>query len=164
MPLRSTKNTPPPCGCRRLRAIHVGDARFFGAQSRRVPPRTISTAYPTRAVFYHRIKFPCPGGWTLLSPTPPRPHAPSAPAGIRRKLKASTLLFAASLNVEPVTVRSWEKGHRSPSSSALRFSEAIFVPFWVFCGLSCLGLDLGVNGQRKFRAALSSGFPEARAW
>ena len=41
--------------------------------------------------------------------------SPAAIARIRRKLKASTPVFAAYLNVTPDTVRSWEKNRRHPS-------------------------------------------------
>lgn len=60
---------------------------------------------------------------TTTLPSKPKPISPSAIAGIRRKLHASTPVFAAYLNVEPVTVRSWEKGRRSPSGPALRLLQ-----------------------------------------
>jgi len=42
---------------------------------------------------------------------------------IRRRLKASTPVFAAYLNVTPDTVRGWEKNRRQPSGPALRLLE-----------------------------------------
>ena len=39
------------------------------------------------------------------------------------KLNASIPVFAAYLNVTPVTVRSWEKRRRSPSGPALRLLQ-----------------------------------------
>lgn len=60
---------------------------------------------------------------TTTPPPAPKPMSPAAIAGIRRKLKASTPVFAAYLNVEPVTVRSWEKGRRVPSGPALRLLQ-----------------------------------------
>jgi putative transcriptional regulator len=56
---------------------------------------------------------------------PRRTHAmsPAAIARIRRKLKASTPVFAAYLNVTPDTVRSWEKNRRQPSGAALRLLQ-----------------------------------------
>lgn len=56
---------------------------------------------------------------------PPRTRAmsPATIARIRRKLKASTPVFAAYLNVTPDTVRSWEKNRRQPSGAALRLLQ-----------------------------------------
>jgi putative transcriptional regulator len=56
---------------------------------------------------------------------PRRTHnmSPAAIARIRRKLKASTPVFAAYLNVTPDTVRSWEKNRRQPSGAALRLLQ-----------------------------------------
>jgi putative transcriptional regulator len=48
---------------------------------------------------------------------------PAAIARIRRRLKASTPVFAAYLNVTPDTVRSWEKNRRQPSGAALRLLQ-----------------------------------------
>jgi putative transcriptional regulator len=42
---------------------------------------------------------------------------------LRSKLKVSQTVFAAMLNVPPVTAISWEKGRRSPSGAALRLLE-----------------------------------------
>lgn len=42
---------------------------------------------------------------------------------IRRRLKASTPVFAAYLNVAPDTVRKWEKQLRHPSGPALRLLQ-----------------------------------------
>jgi putative transcriptional regulator len=42
---------------------------------------------------------------------------------IRRKLRASTPVFAAYLNVAPDTVRKWEKSLRRPSGPALRLLQ-----------------------------------------
>ena len=49
--------------------------------------------------------------------------SPAAIARIRRKLKASTPVFVAYLNVTPDTVRSWEKNRRHPSGPALRLLQ-----------------------------------------
>lgn len=56
---------------------------------------------------------------------PRRTHAmsPASIVRIRRKLKASTPVFAAYLNVTPDTVRSWEKNRRQPSGPALRLLQ-----------------------------------------
>lgn len=57
---------------------------------------------------------------TATLPPKPKPVSPSAITSIRRKLHVSTPVFAAYLNVDPDTVRSWEKGRRTPSGPALR--------------------------------------------
>ena len=44
-------------------------------------------------------------------------------AQIRRQYNASLSVFAAFLNVGEDTVRSWEKGRRVPTGSALRLLE-----------------------------------------
>lgn len=49
--------------------------------------------------------------------------SPAAIVQIRRKLKASTPVFAAFLNVTPDTVRSWERNRRQPSGPALRLLQ-----------------------------------------
>jgi putative transcriptional regulator len=49
--------------------------------------------------------------------------SPATIARIRRRLKASTPVFAAYLNVTPDTVRSWEKNRRQPSGAALRLLQ-----------------------------------------
>ena len=49
--------------------------------------------------------------------------SPTTIARIRRRLKASTPVFAAYLNVTPDTVRSWEKNRRQPSGAALRLLQ-----------------------------------------
>ena len=56
---------------------------------------------------------------------PPRTlkMTPARIALIRRRLKASTPVFAAYLNVTPDTVRGWEKNRRQPSGPALRLLE-----------------------------------------
>jgi putative transcriptional regulator len=66
------------------------------------------------------------GKLTLKTTTvPPRTRkmTPARIAQIRRKLKASTPVFAAYLNVTPDTVRGWERNRRHPSGPALRLLE-----------------------------------------
>ena len=66
------------------------------------------------------------GKATLKTTTPPpllRQLRPAEIASIRRKLNASVPVFAAYLNVTPVTVRSWEKNRRHPSGAALRLLQ-----------------------------------------
>jgi putative transcriptional regulator len=66
------------------------------------------------------------GKLTLKTTTPPpalRQLSPVEIARIRRRLNASIPVFAAYLNVTPVTVRSWEKNRRHPSGAALRLLQ-----------------------------------------
>ena len=60
---------------------------------------------------------------TTKVPLPTRKMTPAKIALIRRKLNASTPVFAAYLNVAPDTVRGWEKNRRQPSGPALRLLE-----------------------------------------
>jgi putative transcriptional regulator len=60
---------------------------------------------------------------TTKVPAKTRSMSPAVIAQIRRKLKASTPVFAAYLNVTPDTVRGWEKNRRHPSGPALRLLQ-----------------------------------------
>lgn len=60
---------------------------------------------------------------TTRIPAKTRTMSPAKIARIRRRLKASTPVFAAYLNVTPDTVRSWEKNRRHPSGAALRLLQ-----------------------------------------
>lgn len=60
---------------------------------------------------------------TTKVPRPPRTMSPQAVARLRRRLRVSTPVFAAYLNVTPDTVRSWEKNRRHPSGPALRLLQ-----------------------------------------
>ena len=60
---------------------------------------------------------------TAKVPAQSKPISAAAIAQIRKKLHASTPVFAAYLNVNPDTVRSWEKGRRVPSGPALRLLQ-----------------------------------------
>jgi putative transcriptional regulator len=66
------------------------------------------------------------GKLTLKTTSVPRRTTTMTPASIaliRRKLRASTPVFAAYLNVTADTVRGWEKNRRVPSGPALRLLE-----------------------------------------
>ena len=66
------------------------------------------------------------GKLTLKTTKLPKPVTAMTPArisNIRRKMKASTPVFASFLNVTPDTVRGWEKDRRRPSGPALRLLE-----------------------------------------
>ena len=60
---------------------------------------------------------------TTRVPAPVESMSPKRVATIRRKLKASTPVFAAYLNVTADTVRGWEKNRRAPSGPALRLLQ-----------------------------------------
>ncbi len=60
---------------------------------------------------------------TTKVPRRTRKMTPTQIALIRHRLKASTPVFAAYLNVTPDTVRGWEKNRRQPSGPALRLLE-----------------------------------------
>ena len=60
---------------------------------------------------------------TAKIPAQPSPLSPTAIAKIRHQMHASTPVFAAYLNVNVDTVRSWEKGRRVPSGPALRLLQ-----------------------------------------
>ena len=57
---------------------------------------------------------------TTRVPQPARKMSPASIARLRRRLKASTPVFAAYLNVTADTVRSWEKNRRQPSGPSNR--------------------------------------------
>ncbi len=53
-------------------------------------------------------------------PKPVKPIKPSEIKAIRNRLNVSQAVFAALLNVPPVTEKKWENGERSPSGAALK--------------------------------------------
>jgi putative transcriptional regulator len=59
----------------------------------------------------------------VKAPKPAPVLTPAQVRAVRNKLKVSQNVFAAMLNVPPVTAVSWEKGRRSPSGAALRLLE-----------------------------------------
>mgnify|MGYP000915575358 CR=1 FL=1 len=52
---------------------------------------------------------------------------PPQVARLRRRLKMSQAVFAATLNVSPRTVQSWEQGRRAPGDAALRLLQLVDV-------------------------------------
>lgn len=60
---------------------------------------------------------------TLRLPKPAKLVRPAEIRAIRRKLNASQAVFAALLNVAPVTAASWESGRRKPTGPALRLLD-----------------------------------------
>lgn len=59
---------------------------------------------------------------TELPAPPPKADAEQV-VRIRKRLRMSQAVFAATLNVSKRTVQSWEQGLRTPSDSALRLLE-----------------------------------------
>ena len=62
---------------------------------------------------------------TTELPSPPPKAPPRAIIKMRKRLGMSQAVFAATLNVSPKTVQSWEQGTREPSDAALRFLQVI---------------------------------------
>jgi putative transcriptional regulator len=64
---------------------------------------------------------------TTTLPLPPPKAEAQQIAGLRKKLRMSQSVFAATLNVSPKTVQSWEQGVRQPADAALRMLQVIRV-------------------------------------
>jgi putative transcriptional regulator len=62
---------------------------------------------------------------TTVLPVPPPPASAQAIASLRRRLKMSQSVFAATLNVSPKLVQSWEQGLRKPARGDLRLIQII---------------------------------------
>ncbi|MGA2498084.1 MAG: helix-turn-helix domain-containing protein [Tepidisphaeraceae bacterium] len=62
---------------------------------------------------------------TTTLPAPPPPVSPRRVLALRRKLNMSQTVFAATLNVSPKLVQSWEQGSRKPIRGDLRLIEII---------------------------------------
>ena len=60
---------------------------------------------------------------TTALPPPPPPVSPRQIAALRRRLKMSQSIFAATLNVSPKLVQSWEQGLRKPDRGDLRLIQ-----------------------------------------
>jgi putative transcriptional regulator len=62
---------------------------------------------------------------TKTMPLPPRVRrfTPAQVRAIRKRLNVSQPVFAALLNVPPVTAISWERGRRQPTGAALRLLD-----------------------------------------
>jgi putative transcriptional regulator len=60
---------------------------------------------------------------TLPLPAPVKPLTPSQVRAIRMKLNVSQPVFAAMMNIPPVTAASWERGRRKPTGAALRLLD-----------------------------------------
>ena len=62
---------------------------------------------------------------TTTLPLPPPKAEAEQIAALRRRLRMSQSVFAATLNVSPKTVQSWEQGVRQPADAALRMLQVI---------------------------------------
>src|SRR5437763_6849228 len=62
---------------------------------------------------------------TTTLPLPPPPATPRRVLTLRKRLKMSQAVFAATLNVSPKLVHSWEQGARTPSRGDLRLLQLI---------------------------------------
>lgn len=62
---------------------------------------------------------------TTTLPLPPPKAEARQIAQLRKRLRMSQSVFAATLNVSPKTVQSWEQGVRQPADAALRMLQVI---------------------------------------
>ncbi|MGE5609437.1 MAG: helix-turn-helix domain-containing protein [Bacillota bacterium] len=62
---------------------------------------------------------------TTQLPAPPPPASPRRVRALRKRLRMSQSVFAATLNVSPKLVQSWEQGLRTPDRGELRLLEII---------------------------------------
>jgi len=62
---------------------------------------------------------------TITLPPPPEKTTPRKIAALRRNLRMSQTVFAATLNVSKKTVQSWEQGIRTPNDASLRLLQII---------------------------------------
>lgn len=62
---------------------------------------------------------------TTTLPAPPPKAGAKQVVTLRKKLKMSQAVFAATLNVSTRTVQSWEQGVRKPSDAALRMIQVV---------------------------------------
>jgi putative transcriptional regulator len=62
---------------------------------------------------------------TTTLPLPPPKAEAKQIAELRKRLRMSQSVFAATLNVSPKTVQSWEQGVRQPADAALRMLQVI---------------------------------------
>jgi len=62
---------------------------------------------------------------TTTLPLPPPPASSAKVIALRKKLKMSQSVFAASLNVSTKLVQSWEQGVRKPDHGELRLIELL---------------------------------------
>ncbi|NUM56544.1 MAG: helix-turn-helix domain-containing protein [Candidatus Hydrogenedentes bacterium] len=76
------------------------------------------------SIAYSRGELSLPTITMTLPEPPPKTNAKKI-AALRRNLRMSQTVFAATLNVSKKTVQSWEQGLRSPSDASLRLLQII---------------------------------------
>jgi putative transcriptional regulator len=62
---------------------------------------------------------------TTTLPAPPPKAGAAHISSLRRSLNMSQAVFAATINVSPKTIQSWEQGTRVPSDAALRLIQVV---------------------------------------
>ena len=62
---------------------------------------------------------------TTTLPAPPPQAGAARIVSLRQSLHMSQAVFAATINVSPKTVQSWEQGARVPSDAALRLIQVV---------------------------------------
>lgn len=117
---------------------------------------------PEKATFFKRLRKGLEGSiaysrgelslkTTALPAPPPRAKADQI-AELRRRLRMSQAVFAATLNVSPKTVQSWEQGIRQPGDAALRMLQVIRErPQVIRVIFSPGGVSRRSKGPRRFR-------------
>jgi putative transcriptional regulator len=87
---------------------------------------------------------------TVRVPAPPPKSNPKRIAALRRNLRMSQSVFAATLNVSKKTVQSWEQGLREPNEASLRLLQIIGTqPSVVEALFSARPTSSGKNGRTK---------------
>lgn len=81
---------------------------------------------------------------TVRVPAPPPRATPKKIVALRRDLRMSQSVFAATLNVSMKTVQSWEQGLRSPNEASLRLLQIIRTQPSV---VEALFAERGVSGR-----------------
>jgi len=92
---------------------------------------------------------------TAELPSPPPSLTPADIRTLRHSLRMSQALFAATLNVSPKTVQSWEQGVRTPGDAALRMLQVVSVSpgvvrlFFAPYGRSAKAARAKTGGRRR---------------
>jgi putative transcriptional regulator len=90
---------------------------------------------------------------TAVLPVPPPAVSANDVRALRQSLHMSQAVFAATLNVSPRTIQSWEQGLREPSDAALRMIQIIRVNPGV------VGQFFGGNGRSSRRVTTKAKRP-----
>jgi len=78
-------------------------------------------------------------------PVPPPAVTATDVRALRQSLHMSQAVFAATLNVSPKTIQSWEQGRREPSDAALRMIQVVQL------NPAVVGVFFNANGQSSKR-------------